>query len=96
MINEEKAKYANGDSLDSSAMSTEEKMCAINYWCEGNEQLKQLLLYCNNNNIETIGCCAGHSNSEEHDEETAYIAIRLGTKNDEWAIDLLTALEEKI
>lgn len=94
MINEEKEKYANGDSLDISAISTEEKIHAIEYWCEGNEQLKELLLYCHNNNVETIGCCAGHSKSEEHDEEFAYISIAIKEKND-MLLNLLARLEEQ-
>lgn len=93
-MNDEKQKYANGSSIDASEMSKEEKIQAIEYWCEGNQQLKKLLLHFNEKDVETIGCCSGHEKNGEHTEdENAYVAIKLGTKMDKYIIDLLTALE---
>lgn len=88
-MNDEKEKYANGKPLDASKMSKEEKIKAIEYWCEGNQQLKQLLLYCNENDIETGGCCSGH----EEGLQRAYISMKLGKVQDYQIIDLLTRLE---
>jgi len=88
-MNDEKEKYSNGVPLDESKMSNDEKIKAIEYWCEGNQQLKQLLLYCNENNIETVGCCSGH----EEKMERAYIGLKLGTEQDNDVIDLLGKLE---
>ena len=88
-MNDEKEKYANGKPLDASKMSKEEKIKAIEYWCEGNQQLKQLLLYCNENDIETGGCCSGHEESLHR----AYISMKLGKAQDNEIIDLLTKLE---
>ena len=88
-MNDEKEKYANGTPLDASKMSKEEKQKAIEYWCEGNQQLKQLLLYCHENGIETVGCCSGH----EEELGYAYIGLKLGNEQDNEIIDLLTKLE---
>ena len=95
MINSEKEKYANGSSMDINTMSKEEKLQAIEYWCEGNQQLKKFLLYCNENDIETVGCCSGHTRTSEHLEENAYVAIKLGTEKDSYLINLLAVLEDK-
>jgi len=94
-MNDEKEKYSNGKSLDASKMSKEEKLKAIEYWCEGNQQLKKLLLHLNENEIDTIGCCSGHDNDSVHKDESAYIAIKLGTPKDDDVINLLTLLDEK-
>ena len=95
-MNDEKQKYANGDSLDASKMSKEEKLKAIEYWCEGNKELKNFLLYLNEKNIETIGCCSGHDIGAEHSEaQSAYIAIKLGNKVDNLLLDLLALSEEE-
>lgn len=88
-MNEEKEKYSNGSSLKAAEMSKEEKRKAIEYWCEGNQQLKKLLLFCNENNIETVGCCSGH----EDELGYAYIGLKLGNEQDEDVIDLLAKLE---
>ena len=88
-MNDEREKYANGKPLDASKMSKEEKIKAIEYWCEGNQQLKQLLLYCNENDIETGGCCSGH----EEGLQKAYISMKLGKVQDDQIIELLTKLE---
>lgn len=88
-MSDEKEKYSDGTSLDASTMSKQEKIKAIGYWCEGNQQLKQLLLYCDEKDIETIGCCSGH----EVDDGYAYIAMKLGSSQDNQIIDLLVNLE---
>lgn len=88
-MNDEKEKYANGVPLDASKMSNEEKLKAIEYWCEGNQQLKQLLLYCSEKDIETVGCCSGH----EEKLGRAYIGLKLGNQQDNEVIDLLAKLE---
>lgn len=38
---DEKEKYSNGNSLDASKMSKDERKKAIEYWCEGNQALKK-------------------------------------------------------
>lgn len=94
-MNGEREKYANGDSLESSKMTKEERNRAIEYWCEGNQELKKLLLYFSENDIETIGCCSGHDKDDEHfKSESAYIAIKLKKESDDTVIDLLALLEE--
>lgn len=95
-MNDEKQKYANGTSIDAAKMSNEEKLKAIEYWCEGNQQLKKLLLYFNDKNIDTIGCCSGHEKSDLHlTGENAYIAIVLNSKYREQMVQLLAKSEEK-
>lgn len=95
-MSDDKQKYANGSSLNASEMSKEEKVQAIEYWCEGNQQLKKILLYFNENNIETVGCCSGHEKDDNHPRgENAYMAITLGKKQDDRVIDLLAKAEEK-
>lgn len=86
---EEKEKYSNGNSLDASKMSKDEIINAIEYWCEGNQALKKMLLYCNGKGIETIGCCSGH----EEEYGYAYIGLKLGNPQEKEIIDLLTKLE---
>lgn len=94
-MSNEKEKYANGDSLDASKMSKEEKRKAIEYWCEGNKQLKKLLLYFNEEDIETVGCCSGHDKNLTHPiAGSAYVAIMLGKKTDDKVLDLLSKAEE--
>lgn len=95
-MSNEKEKYANGSSLDASEMSKEERRKAIEYWCEGNQQLKKLLVHFNENDIETVGCCSGHYKDDKHPkDEYAYIAISLGKSQDDQIIDLLAKAEEK-
>ena len=97
MMNDDKEKYSNGQSMDVTQMSKEEKIKAIEYWCEGNQQLKKFLLYCNDKGIDTLGCCAGHDGDIELGTEasSAYIAILLGNKTKNFILDLLSGLEEK-
>ena len=86
---DEKEKYSNGNSLDASKMSKDEIINAIEYWCEGNQALKKLLLDCNDRGIETIGCCSGH----EEEYGRAFIGLKLGNPQDNEVIDLLAKLE---
>ena len=49
----------------------------LNEFSEGNNALKELLLYFYNNNIYSIACCAGHDNASKD----SYILIKLKTKH---------------
>lgn len=95
-MDNEKEKYANGESIDTFKMSKDEKRKAIEYWCEGNQQLKKLLLYFNDKDIQTIGCCSGHEKSDlDPTGNSAYIAIALDDKYNDLIDNLFAKTEEK-
>lgn len=48
-----------------------------------------MLLYCNDRDIETLGCCSGH----EKEYGFAYICLKLGNPQDNEVIDLLSKLK---
>ena len=49
---------------------------AADDFSEGNKGLRELLMYCFENDIKTIGCCSGHNG-----ETTPYIAFELSDQN---------------
>ena len=51
---------------------------------EGNETLRQLLMHCFENNIETIGCCSGHDG-----QKMPYLGFKFNDKNMQAIIKML-------
>lgn len=91
-MNGGKEKYANGSSLETDQMSKQEIQHAIEYWCEGNQELRKLLLNLYEKDLKTIGCCGGHN--EEKNKNHAYIAIQMDETSDKYIFDLLAKMEE--
>lgn len=58
---------------------------------EGNEELRELLLYCFQNGIQTRGCCAGHER-EDGERTMPYIGFNFNEQNKEAIINMLKNL----
>lgn len=60
-----------------------------NIWCEGNEDLKQVLLFLWNKNIWTCGCCSGHNGLKR-----AYVGLEIEDNHDT-ILKLLSSIEKE-
>ena len=90
-------KYNNGRPIEVKELTSQEKLEAIEEWCEGSQELRELLLFCNQNQIETFACCRGHDKGEEGYRygENADIAFLTDTSKDDFIMKLLASIEEK-
>lgn len=80
-----KGRLNNGDTIKVTPEMYDE---AANDFSEGNEGLRKLLMYCFENDIQTIGCCSGHNG-----ESTPYIAFELNDQNMQPILKMLKNLK---
>ena len=70
----------------------EDKKKAAHDFSEGNIYLEELLNNCFENNILTIACCAGHTNTKNNSLSTPYISFYLTKENENVINNILILL----
>ena len=87
------SQFNNGNSIDITTLSEEEKTQAFYEWAEGSTALEELLFTCNAKGIITTACCSGspelHNNEEIPD---IYISMLIEDRQEEFLQAIYTQL----
>jgi hypothetical protein len=77
----EEKKYQFGTNLEfKKALSNKTYFATL--FAEGSESLKELLLYCFNNNIVVNSCCCGHFDNYSYNHKIGYVNFDVTNNND--------------
>lgn len=91
---EEKIKNDGGSYKNLKLETLDKQIEASKVWSEGRKSLEELLLYCIQNGIKTVACCAGHYHEGAKDTGYGgYIGFDFGDKNTREVIYKLISME---
>lgn len=91
---EESIKNDGGSYKNLQLETLDKQIKASKVWSEGRKSLEELLLYCMQNGIKTVACCAGHYHEGDKDMgDSGYIGFDFGDKNTREVISKLISME---
>ena len=64
-------------------------------FCEGDENLKSVLMFCFDKGIETVGCCAGHTKKDGTVESIPHIVFKLCPETEIYIDNLIASLSNE-